>query len=79
MKYLIAAAAILSLAACSPLTVISPGNAGNPNNQPFAGSPGSVYDQAANPPSIPGAVAYNPDAPVPPPQGLEMPAATPPR
>jgi hypothetical protein len=66
MRYLIAVAAIMSLTACSPLTFMEAGNAGNPNAQPYVGAPGSAYDQAANPPSILGTVKYNPDAPLPP-------------
>ena len=68
MKYLIAVAALISLTACTPLNLvskISSSSPGNPAGQPYVGTPGSVYDPAANPPATPGAVAYNPDAPVP--------------
>jgi hypothetical protein len=35
-------------------------DAGNPNGKPYAGSPDSVYDSAANPPHTSGTVTYNP-------------------
>lgn len=62
MKFplLLSAALCLGLAACA-----SP-NEGNPNGAAYAGTPGSVYDTAANPPRINGTVSYDPRAPMPP-------------
>jgi hypothetical protein len=77
MKYLIVITGILSLAACSPLTTLTPGNAGNPNAFPYVASAGSVYDQAANPPSNIGGVTYNPDAPITVPADMSIPDSAP--
>ena len=65
MKYLIAAAAMLSLAACAPPQYQLFGTAGDPDNTSYAGSAGSVYDQTANPPAKVSIATYNPDAPLP--------------
>lgn len=59
LPVLIVAASCLGLSACA-----SP-NEGNPNGDAYAGSPGSVYDVAANPPSTIGTVSYDPMAPLP--------------
>jgi hypothetical protein len=77
MKYLMVIAGILSLTACEPLTALSPGDAGNPNAQPYLGGAGSIYDQAANPPSNIGGVTYNPDAVAPVPADMSIPDAAP--
>lgn len=37
------------------------GSDGNPSNQPYVGSPESVWDAAQNPPATIGVAAYNPD------------------
>jgi hypothetical protein len=77
MKYLIVITGIISLTACAPLTALSPGNAGNPNAQPYVGSPGGVYDQVAYPPSNIGGVTYNPDAPITVPADMSIPGSSP--
>jgi hypothetical protein len=69
MKYLLAAAAILTLAACTTppqytMGVYLPsGTPGNPNKTTYVGGAGSVYDNGANPPATVGIVTYNPDTP----------------
>ena len=74
MKLSIVAAGVicLGLGACA-----SP-NEGNPNGAAYLGSPGSVYDVAANPPRTNGVAKYDPAAPLPPadmPAGAAMQAA----
>ena len=54
----VAGAICLGLSACA-----SP-NEGNPDGDAYAGSPGSVYDVAANPPRMAGVVSYDPMAPL---------------
>ncbi|MGZ5922273.1 MAG: hypothetical protein ACXWLT_10945 [Rhizomicrobium sp.] len=51
---------------CLALCACASPNAGNPNGDAYAGSPESVYDVAAHPPSTNGTVAYDPNAPLPP-------------
>lgn len=55
----------LSILAYVPYSWIITGSSGNPNHQPYAGAPGSMYDAAANPPQASGTVAYDPRAPLP--------------
>lgn len=63
------------LTACAPLDTLLPGTAGNPANDAYAGSPGSVYDSSANPPVSLGTVAYDPDKASPLPPDEAAPAA----
>jgi hypothetical protein len=51
---------------CLGLCACASPNAGNPDDDAYAGSPQSVYDTAANPPRIIGTVSYDPNAPLPP-------------
>jgi hypothetical protein len=73
MKFLIAAAGLLALAACAmppqyPLAkLMYSGTPGNPHNTQYVGSQGSAYDSAVNPPANLGKVTYDPNAPVTPP------------
>jgi hypothetical protein len=60
-----------------PYSWAFPGPDGNPDRQPYAGQPGSVYDPAANPPRQIGTVAYNPDAPAPGDPALQIPPVNP--
>jgi hypothetical protein len=83
MKYLIAIAAMLSLAACAPPQYQLFGTPGDPDSVSYVGSTGSAYDRAANPPATPNVATYNPNAPLapnpddaPPPP---TPVVTPPR
>ena len=62
MRLIFVALAGLALSGCSILTG---GNDGNPYNDAYAGSPGSIYDAAANPPQTIGQVTYDPMAPLP--------------
>jgi hypothetical protein len=64
MKYVIVVAAMLSLAACAPPQYQLFGTPGDPNGASYVGSTGSVYDQAANPPSKLSVATYNPEAPI---------------
>jgi hypothetical protein len=64
---------------CLALCACASPNAGNPDAAAYAGSPQSVYDAAAHPPSTIGTVSYDPNAPMPPvvppaagPSGAEM-------
>ena len=51
---------------CLALSACASPNAGNPDGDAYAGSPQSVYDVAAHPPSTNGTVSYDPNAPLPP-------------
>jgi hypothetical protein len=53
-------------AVCAGLSACAAPNEGNPDGDAYAGSPGSVYDVAANPPRTAGVTSYNPMAPLPP-------------
>ncbi len=59
LPVLVVGAFCLGLSACA-----SP-NEGNPDGDAYAGSPGSVYDVAANPARTIGMVSYDPMAPLP--------------
>jgi hypothetical protein len=60
-----------------PYSWTFPGLDGNPDHQPYAGRPGSVYDAAANPPRQIGTVAYNPHTPAPGDPALQIPPVNP--
>ena len=59
LPVLVAGALCLGVAACA-----AP-NQGNPNGAAYAGTAGSTFDAAANPPRINGTVSYDPRAPMP--------------
>ena len=61
----------------APYSMLVPVTPGNPNGDPYAGQPGSVYDKAANPPQTIGTVTYDPFAPLPPQSGNPTPAPAP--
>jgi hypothetical protein len=61
MKALVFIVGALCLGVCG---CASP-NEGNPDGAAYAGTPGSIYDVAANPPRIVGTVSYDPYAPLP--------------
>jgi len=46
------------------VVAFAPGPAGNPDNIPYAGQQGSVYDIKANPPQTIGTVTYDPYEPL---------------
>ena len=56
----------------APYSLMVPQSPGNPNGQPYAGQPGSTYDQAANPPKTAGVVTYDPYAQLPPQAGAPV-------
>ena len=56
-------AAAASLTACAYPDPSSP-DVGNPNRFAYAGTPGSFYDPAVNPPKDIGQVAYDPNQPL---------------
>jgi hypothetical protein len=50
---------------CIGVSACASPNEGNPDGAAYAGTSGSVYDVAANPPRTTGAVTYDPYAPLP--------------
>jgi len=66
-------AGMACLAACGCAALDRPGN---PNGMAYAGSPGSVYDRAANPPRNNGTATYDPYAALQTPDVTPTPAGT---
>jgi hypothetical protein len=52
-------------ALCIGISACASPNKGNPDGAAYAGTSGSVYDVAANPPRTAGTVGYDPYAPLP--------------
>jgi hypothetical protein len=74
MKSFFILAAALALGGCNDITAMQDGN---PDGMAYAGSAGSVYSAAANPPQAIGTVTYNPDATPMPASDLPTPGASP--
>jgi hypothetical protein len=67
-------------ALCIGVSACASPNEGNPDGAAYVGTPGSVYDVAANPPRSAGVASYDPYAPLPamPAMGTSGAAAPPP-
>jgi hypothetical protein len=85
MKSMILVTAVIGVAVSGCAGMFGTPNNGNPNDTPYAGSPGSVYSSAENPPRTMGMVSYDPNAVqpatgadvTPTPPGSPMPATPP--